>query len=202
MNHSSKLLLSTVLVCCVSLPCVAPSRLLAQTTEDLFEVLEMDVVSRELHDVKGAVYEYTHTIGEALCAKALADPSLSDRDLELALIEGRYAVGAVVTLRSSAGHTATAVANKHGHFVFPALPDGDYELFVEAPSAYSEGEMATGTYGFKLPEYIIRPVLIAISPHAITVKGRVTTDDGSPVAGAMVVGSLVPNDERKGANNH
>jgi hypothetical protein len=100
----------------------------------------------------------------------------------------------IVTLRGDSV-TSKAVTDLQGKFKFPSLPRGVYEITAESTSPSSltgVRRMATGQTQIKLNSHC--NLKLTLSAHLVVVRGRITDDQGQPIARAKVTAVEVIDD--------
>lgn len=163
------------------------------TDEEIAEHLRGSAISEEeraeLTRVQQRIATYVAELERATKQERAAFIALHRYgDAMEALVGERPAADAVVRLRAEGVDERTR-ADARGEFRFVGFPAGRYELSAEAPAP---GSVRGPSWGRQ--ELVFSPgelIRLKISAYTITLRGRVTTAEGDPVAGARVVGDLV-----------
>lgn len=99
----------------------------------------------------------------------------------------------VVVTASSERDSQQVVTNEEGRFVFDALPPGVYDVWAEMPGA-REGDEPLMSSAATRVRVVESSAVVRLELHdeLITITGRVTDEEGRPIAGAQVTGTPVP----------
>jgi protocatechuate 3,4-dioxygenase beta subunit len=144
----------------------------------------------QVYELRGAVVDATPDCSEERLARLGAVETEKDLGVVFREVFAQRPVPHVVVTARGEAVTREAVTDADGHFRFADVPRGEYEISAETPTPPSgtrEKRIATGTMPVTL-DANNRYVLLELRADRITVRGRITTAGGRPVASAKVIG--------------